>query len=138
MTHGNRKRVHLAAVTLEEGRACESCRIGIPIGDVAIVFDGGVDETQARTFCVRCVTGASIEAVGLRRYQRRARPVLIRIRSKEDDCLMRVIEVAGGCTVARRRLPALTRNLDLDLVRVDLSDLEDREARRRRPGQKGS
>ncbi len=136
MTHGNRKRVYLVAIALEERRTCESCWIGIPIGDVAIVFDGAGD--QARTFCVRCVSGVSIEAVGLRRYQRRARPVLIRIRSKEDDCLMRVIEVAGGCTVARRRLPALKKNLDLDLVRVDLSDLEDREARRRRPGQKGS
>jgi hypothetical protein len=132
------KRVHLAAAILEERRACESCWLDLPIGAVVIAFDGAFDFTRAAIFCVRCVTGASIEAAGLGRYQHRAQPVTIRIRSKLDGHAIQTFKIAGGCAVVRSRLPALTKNLDLDLVRVDLSDLEAREASRFRPRRKGS
>jgi hypothetical protein len=136
VTHGQRKRVHLAAVTLEEDRPCQSCSIEIPIGDAAIVFDGGDDVAQARTFCVRCVSGVSIEAAGLRRFERRARPIWIRIRKRGTNEVVESIPLKGGTAVARRAFAGLAQRVDYGRFWIDGSELEEREQQKREPGKR--
>lgn len=131
-----RSRVGLSVVVLDDVSDCDGCYISLPAGEVAIYYSGGgVSHADVgANFCVECISGVSLEAAAKARFEKRARPIRIRIREKGTDAVAMTFELQGGTAIARRLLEKMTENVDRDHFWVDLSELEEREAVRARPG----
>lgn len=139
MPRRRRECVSLSVITLDGASNCDGCLVNLPAGEVVIHFDGNPEPYgPARDFCVECISGVAIEASTVARFQHRAKPITIRIRSQRTNEVVDTIELKGGSVVARRLISGLCERIDFDQFWVDLSELETREERQRNPGKKGS